>query len=433
MLHAFLFFIAAILTGVATAFGSQALKALIGFVQHLLFEGTFSFYYHLFDLTAPVHPLVLIAAIPVVGGVLATYLIMRFAPEAKGHGVPEVIDAIVHHKGIIRPHVSVIKAIASALCVGSGGSAGIEGPIVQIGACFGSMQHYWLKKITVAERCVLLACGGAAAFAAGFCAPLAGIAFAIEVMLPKRNWRAILAVILASAAAWLVTIGIEGIHSFLRMDPFIIEEQHPYIDYVMIGVGTGFFSALFVYALRKGDAWHEHLKRKLGRAGPYILHGTGMLMVGLLLLTMGYLTGQLYINGPGYPVILRLLHPMHFDMQMVLLLIIMKFLITLFTLCSGGSGGIFSPLLLMGGAFGALYSLLLQYVAPELGYHYIGFVMAGMAGMIGGASAALFTAIIILLEMTQAYGMLLPFIVTVCTASWTRRMLINKTIYSPQK
>jgi CIC family chloride channel protein len=177
-------FFVAIAIGVCTGIGAAAFRGTIGIFHNLFFNGTFSLHYDASIHTALTHWAAAIILIPVIGSVLVTFLVTRFAPEAKGHGVPEVIDAVYYKKGIIRPHVVWIKALASSISIGSGGSVGREGPIIQIGSAFGS----WIGqifKVPPWERITWLACGAGGGIAATFNTPIGGILFATEIILQE--------------------------------------------------------------------------------------------------------------------------------------------------------------------------------------------------------------------------------------------------------
>ena len=192
--------ILAIAVGVIAGLGAVAFRAMIGGFHNLLFLGRFSFAYDA-NLHTPASPWgFLVILVPVVGALGVAFVVGTFAPEAKGHGVPEVMDAIYHREGRIRPVVVLIKSIASALSIGSGGSVGREGPIVQIGSAFGSTLGQ-VVRMPVRQRIVLVAAGAGGGIGATFNSPLGGIAFALELMLPVITSRSVLAVALATAVA----------------------------------------------------------------------------------------------------------------------------------------------------------------------------------------------------------------------------------------
>ena len=140
---------------------------------------------------------------PVIGGIFVTFLITNFAPEARGHGVPEVMDAIYYKEGIIRPIVALIKSLASALAIGTGAAVGREGPIIQIGASLGSTLGQMIR-MAPWQRITLVAAGAGAGIAATFNTPIGGVMFAIELMMPELSARTFLPVALATGAATFI-------------------------------------------------------------------------------------------------------------------------------------------------------------------------------------------------------------------------------------
>src|SRR5271169_820655 len=180
--------LASLAVGVVAGFGAVLFRALIGGFHNLLFLGRFSL-----DYDANVHTAASlwgawVIGVPVLGAVGVAWLVKTFAPEAKGHGVPEVLDAIYYHDGKIRPIVAAVKSLASALSIGSGGSVGREGPIIQIGSTFGSVLGQYIP-MAVWQRITLIAAGTGAGIAATFNTPIGGLLFAVELILPEVSVR----------------------------------------------------------------------------------------------------------------------------------------------------------------------------------------------------------------------------------------------------
>ena len=196
----------ALAIGVIAGVGAWGFRMLIGLFHNVLFLGQFSFVYDA-NAHTPLSPWGAgIILVPVIGALIVTWMVENFAPEAKGHGVPEVMDAIHYNQGNIRPVVAIVKSVASALCIGSGGSVGREGPIIQIGSAFGSTLGQ-IAKIPVNQRITLIAAGAGAGIAATFNAPLGGLVFAIELLLVSINVRTLLPVGLESDALLRVRHG----------------------------------------------------------------------------------------------------------------------------------------------------------------------------------------------------------------------------------
>ncbi|HEX3918295.1 MAG TPA: chloride channel protein, partial [Caulobacteraceae bacterium] len=174
----------ALLVGIITGFGAIGFRDLIGLVHNFAFSGRLSFSYDANVFTGPAPWGALVILVPVIGGILVTFVVSNFAPEAKGHGVPEVMDAIYYKGGVIRPVVALVKSLVSAIAIGTGSSVGREGPIIQIGSALGSTLGQIIR-MPVSQRIALVAAGAGAGIAATFNTPIGGVMFAIELMLPE--------------------------------------------------------------------------------------------------------------------------------------------------------------------------------------------------------------------------------------------------------
>src|ERR1700740_517395 len=193
----------ALTIGIVTGIGAIVFRDLIGFIHNLLFTGRLSWRYdaNLFTPASPWGPIIIL--VPVLGGLGVTFLVTTFAPEAKGHGVPEVMDAIYYQGGIIRPVVAVVKSLASALAIGSGASVGREGPIIQIGSALGSTLGQIIR-MPAGQRIALVAAGAGAGIAATFNTPIGSVMFAIELMMPEGSVETFLPVAIATGTATFV-------------------------------------------------------------------------------------------------------------------------------------------------------------------------------------------------------------------------------------
>ncbi|MGC1358627.1 MAG: chloride channel protein, partial [Xanthobacteraceae bacterium] len=178
----------AIVVGVITGFGAVVFRALIGLIHNAAFLGVLAVNYDASVFTPPGPWGAFIILVPVIGGLIVTFLITNFAPEARGHGVPEVMDAIYYKEGMIRPVVAVIKSLASALSIGTGAAVGREGPIIQIGSAIGSTLGQIIR-MAPWQRITLVAAGAGAGIAATFNTPIGGVMFAIELMMPELSAR----------------------------------------------------------------------------------------------------------------------------------------------------------------------------------------------------------------------------------------------------
>jgi CIC family chloride channel protein len=366
--------------------------------------------------------------VPMLGMVIATYLTRRFAPEARGHGVPEVMAAVATRGGIIRVRVVAVKALASAVTIGTGGSVGREGPIVQIGSALGSFVGQLLKCSGQRVR-LLLACGAAAGISATFNAPIAGMMFAAEVILNNFTGVSIAPLIIASVMGTVVmrtALGGDPASLDIGSIPFTLHSWE-LILFVGMGVLCGLGAWLFVKVLYYGEDCVENVKCHW-----IIKPLAGGLVVGILGLWIPN------IMGIGYETIETLfLHPGTewgaLSMKLALWAVgffILKIIATTTTLAAGGSGGVFAPSLFLGGALGAATGIA-SHVLFGTGVTSIGaYAICGMAAMVAGTTRAPITAILIVFEMTHNYQVILPLMLAVITAFVVATLLQKESIYT---
>ncbi len=420
----------AILTGIIAGLGALVFRVLIAWVHNGLFLGTFSLVYdaNLHTPTSPWGPAVIL--VPVLGSVLVTFLVTKFAPEAKGHGVPEVMDAIYYGRGIIRPVVAVFKALASAICIGTGGSVGREGPIAQIGSAFGSTISQ-VFPMTAKQRVTLIAAGAGAGIAATFNTPIGGLLFAIELLMHEVSVSTLVPVALATVTATYVGQLFFGVHPafvipaleqpyFFPLNPWLL------IPYSALGLLMGLLSTLYIRSLY----FFEDFFSTYSKRNPYLCHAGGMLAVGLLMYGILLTTGHYFIDGVGYAAVQDVLTGQMGTAGLMILLFALKLLATCLTLGSGGSGGIFSPALFLGATAGGAFGIILQQLLPGVSVSPAAFAVAGMAGMVGGTTGAAMTAIVMIFEMTLDYSVILPITITVVISYAMRTLLIKENIYT---
>jgi chloride channel protein, CIC family len=426
--HLYMFFLSC-LVGIVAGFGAILFRWMIAVVHNLFFYGTFNGQYNVFAHAPESTWGIFILFSPIIGAVLVTFLVKTFAPEAQGHGVPEVMNAIYHEKGKIRPIVAVIKTLASAISIGSGGSIGREGPIAQIGSAFGSMLSMFVNMPT-AQRVILVAAGAGAGIAATFNAPIGGIAFSIELMLVSIAGRTLLPVGVAVVIATYISRYFLGVSPMLG---HLITPEDPTIAFnvmglpitIIFGLLCGACSILFI----KGLYWMEDLFNMIP-CNQYIRHMFGMLIVGLMMIAFMHYTGHYRIQGVGYATIISILDGLILNPWFLLILIVTKFLATSITLGSGASGGVFSPILFIGSALGMLFGILLNMMYPSIHINPFYFVMAGMSAMISGASGAIVTAIVMVFEITGNSNALLLMILSSVIALGVRRHYMKESVYT---
>jgi CIC family chloride channel protein len=416
--------------GIIAGLGAVAFRALIAFFHNLLFLGRLSVSYDA-NVHTPASPWgVAVILVPVLGAVGVAFLVKNFAPEAKGHGVPEVMDAIYYRKGVIRPVVALVKSLASALSIGSGGSIGREGPIIQIGSSFGSTVGQILH-LPPWQKITLIAGGAGAGIAATFNTPVGGLLFAVEIMLQEVSVRTLVPVAIATATATYIGRVFFGPHPSFIIPQFETPYFHltnPVVLLAYVGLGhiTGVTSSLFIKSIY---AFEDFFQKRV-KGGYYVQHVMGMLLVGILmyLLMVGF--GHYYIEGIGYSTIQDALSGNQSALFFLVLLFLLKLLATSLTLGSGASGGIFSPSLFMGATLGGAYGVLLHQIFPQLQVSPPAFAVAGMAGMVGGATGAAVTAIVMIFEMTLNYDVIIPMTITVAISFGLRKVLSKESIYT---
>lgn len=423
------FWLLAMLIGLVGGCGAFIFRGMIAFVHNLLFLGKISFFYESNVHTPPSPWGPLIVFVPVIGGMGVTWLVHTFAPEARGHGVPEVMDAIYYNKSVIRPVVALIKSLASALSIGSGGSVGREGPIIQIGSAFGSSIGQWLR-IPAWQRTTLIAAGAGAGIAATFNTPIGGVLFAAELLLHEISVWTLVPVVIATASASYVGRFFFGPNPAfaipeLRISYFHLTHPILLLAYVGLGLLIGLVSVVYIRSIY---AFEDFFDAKI--RNPYLRHGTGMLLLGILMYVVLLQTGAYHIEGVGYATIQQVLSETLTSFWLLLLLFALKLFATSLTLGSGASGGVFSPALFLGATLGSAYGILLQHIFPGITISPAAFAVVGMAGIVGGATGAAITAIVMIFEMTLDYGVIVPMTTTVAIAYGVRKMISNESIYT---
>ncbi len=422
------FFVWSLVIGAVGALGAVVFRGLIAFFHNLLFLGQISVYYDA-NVHTPESPWgAWVILVPVVGAVGVAFLVRNFAPEAKGHGVPEVMDAIYYHKGVIRPIVAVVKSLASALSIGSGGSVGREGPIIQIGSSFGSTLGQLLK-LPPWQRATLIACGGGAGIAATFNTPIGGVLFAVEIMLHEVSARTLVPVVIATVTSSYIGRLILGVNPSFVIPTLEMSTTHPthllvLLFYPGLGGLMGLVSVGYIVAIYRCEDFFD----KYVPGNYYVRHMLGMLGVGVFMYAVFAGTGHYAIEGVGYATVQDILSG-HVT-WILLLLGALKLLATALTLGSGASGGVFSPALFLGATVGGVYGLALHELFPTLPIDPAAFAVAGMAGVVGGSTGAALAAIVMIFEMTLDYRVVIPMTITVALSYGVRRLLHPQSIYT---
>jgi len=409
--------------------GAVVFRGLISLFHNFFFLGRFSFFYSA-NAHTPASPWgVWVILVPVAGAVLVAFLVKNFAPEAKGHGVPEVTDAIYYQRGVIRPIVALVKALASSISIGSGGSVGREGPIIQIGSAFGSTLGQ-IVRMPEWQRLTLVACGAGGGIAATFNTPIGGMLFAIELILPEVSARTLVPVAIATGGATFIGRMAFGDHPSFDIPALAIPSAHAippmaYLAYIVLGLLLGLVAVLYIRSLYKIEDLFERIPGNY-----YTRHVTGMLLVGLMIYSSMHYFGHYYVEGIGYATVQDTLTGALTDPRLMLVLFAAKLIATSITLGSGGSGGIFSPSLFMGAVLGAAFAVLMNRIAPGLHLDVPGTAVIGMACVVGAATGAVLTSVVMIFEMTRDYNVIIPVIVGVAFAYGTRSLLNADSIYT---
>ena len=387
--------------------------------------------------------------IPMAGALLTGLLVYYFAREAGGHGVPQVLDAIVRKGGKIPARIGFVKVIASICTVGTGGSAGAEGPIVQIGAVTGSVIA---NKIGVPRQHIgtLVGCGAAAGISSIFNAPIAGVFFALEILLRDFSLKTFTPIVIASVFATAMTQVILGENNAIfptELTTYVFS-VYELPSYIILGVLCAFGAWGFTMILERGEDAFDKL-----RVHPVLKPVIGALMLGLLGLAgmwaFGNMSGRSILGeghnsipaffGNGYAVIGHLLDPVSYTdasilwgaMGVLLILVVAKILATTFTLASGGSGGVFAPGLFTGAAIGGVFGILLEKLGLIAdGSSPASYALVGMAAVIAGTTFAPMTAILILFEITREPHVLAPIMLAAIVSTAMTRKLMPDSIYT---
>ena len=419
----------ALVVGIVAGVGAIFFKYLIAVIYNLAFYGIFTL--HL-DPNAygPPSPFGAgIILVPVIGGLIVVWLVRSFAPEAKGHGVPEVMFAIYHQNGNVRGIVALVKSLASAISIGTGASVGREGPIIQIGSSFGSTFARALRLVQH-QKITLLSAGAGAGIAATFNTPLGGVLFASEVLLPEVSTRTFLPVVVATATSTYVYRAVMGVESAFVV-PFDGLAQGHLVNgaELLLASALGVLMGLAAWAFVKLLAWSEDVFEESG-INPYLQNVIGMFAVGLLGYAFLLFTGHYHVYSVGYSSIQDVLNGGMTTAWLLLLLFVGKLVATCLSLGSGASGGIFSPSLFMGATLGGAVGVIGEAMLPGAGITPITFAIIGMGAMVGGATSAAMTAIVMIFEMTRDYEIILPLVLSVALAIGVRRALTTADIYT---
>lgn len=354
---------------------------------------------------------------PTIGGLIVGLIVYYVAHEAKGHGVPEVMEAIALRNGKIRPRVVVAKLIASAVCIGSGGSTGREGPVIQIGSSVGSTIGQFLH-VNPERMKVFVACGAAAGIAAAFNAPVAGALFSVEIILGDFGVAQFSPIVIASVMATVVSRSFLGDFPAFQVPRYELVSPLELIPYAILGIISGLVALSFIKTLYGMEDFFDRWK----------IHDVFKPMIGGLLIgIMGIFAPHLY--GVGYKSMNLALLGQLSGITM-LLLVFVKLVATSLSLGSGGSGGIFAPSLFLGTMVGGFFGGVVHQIIPQYSATAGAYSLVGMGAVVAGATHAPITAILIIFELTNDYKIILPLMISTIIATVLTTKLEKGSIYT---
>jgi CIC family chloride channel protein len=417
----------AISCGLGGAAGAVVFRFMIRAVQAAFFEGAGGLS-DLLDagLLAEAHDPLGVASelpwywrllLPALGGLAVGPLVWHFAREARGHGVPEVMAAVALRGGVIRPRVAAVKALASAISIGSGGSVGREGPIVQIGAALASAFGQLLR-VPASQLRTIVGCGAAAGIAATFNAPIAGALFAAEVVVGDFAVAQLTPIVISSVVATLASRAVLGNYPAFRVPPYELVSPFELAPYMVLGLGAGLVALLFLFALyRTEDLFAkvpipESLKPALG---------------GLLVGAIGIWLPHVF--GVGYSSISLALGG-ELPMALLGLLLVAKIAATSITVGSGGSGGIFAPSLFLGAMTGGFFGSAVHQWFPDLTATSGAYALVAMGAVVAAATHTPISSILIIFELTQTITIIPPLMAACVVSTLVASFLERDSIYT---
>jgi CIC family chloride channel protein len=405
--------ITAAVIGVLGGIGAILFRQLINLVQYLAY-GEWTYSLALFDKLQWWH----VALVPAAGGLVIAPIVCYFARETKGHGVPEVMEAVALKQGVIRKRIVAAKTLASAVSIGTGASVGREGPIVQIGSAIGSTLGQILN-VSRSRLRTMVGCGAAAGIAATFNAPVAGVLFSLEIILGDFGVRRFTPIVISSVIATATS------HHFLGNTPaFAIavkyEMASPFelLTYSVLGAVAGLVALAFIWMVYCSEDAFERL-----RIPPLAKPVLGGLLIGLIGLKFPH------IFGVGYETIEMALNQ-ETAWTFLLILVGVKLAATSLTLGSGGSGGIFAPSLFIGAVLGGALGHVFHTLFPALTAESGAYALVGMGAVVSAATHAPLTSIMIIFEMTNDYKIILPLMFACIIGNVVASGLNRNSIYT---
>lgn len=402
----------AIIIGALAGYGAVLFRYGLKLLQILFYRNPEDF--QIFAASVPIY---LKVGLPTLGGLIVGLLVTFGAPEAKGHGVPEVMEAVALREGRIRKRVALVKILASGVCIGSGGSVGREGPIVQIGSGLGSTVGQLLK-VKGTQIKTLIGCGAAAGIAATFNAPIAGTLFALEILLGDFGLASFSPVVLAAMLATTISRHYFGTLPSFSVPGYSLQSNWEIFIYPFLGVLSGLVAILFVTTLYRCEDLFEKLALP-----DYLKAPLGGLLLGLMLVYWPQ------VLGVGYGAInVALVNG--FSIGLLLALALVKILATSITLGSGGSGGIFAPSLFIGAMTGGFFGNVVHHFFPTITAGPGAYALVAMGALVAGTTQAPITSILIIFELTNDYKIILPLMSACLISTIISSVSLKGSIYT---
>ncbi|MBU2468764.1 MAG: chloride channel protein, partial [Proteobacteria bacterium] len=401
-----------VVVGVLGGYGAVGFRLLINFLRTLAYGGDGDFLAVLAGL-----PWWWLLLIPAAGGLVVGPMIYFLAREAKGHGVPEVMEAVTLHGGLIRKRVVIVKSLASAISIAVGGSVGREGPIVQIGSAIGSAVGQVLR-VSAGRMRILVGCGAAAGIAATFNAPVAGMMFAMEIILGDFAVATFSPIVISAVMATAISRFYLGDFPAFVVPAYQLVSAWELLLYAGLGLAAGAVGAAFSAVLYKTEDLVDAIRIPEYLKTP---------LAGLALGAMGL--GFPWVLGVGYEGIELALHH-QLAWWLMLIIVAAKILATSLTIAGGMSGGIFAPSLVIGAMLGGAMGGLAHELWPGLTAGPGAYAIVGMAAVVAGATHGPITAFLILFEMTGGYQIILPLMIGCTLATLVAQQINRESIYT---
>lgn len=404
----------AVLVGFVGGLVAQGLLELIYLFTNIFFYGRFSF-----AITNPAHNHLgaWVILIPAIGGLLVGIMIHFWEPTLKGHGIPEAMESVLFGHSRMRLRVAILKPLATAFAIGTGGPFGAEGPIIQTGAAIGSLFGQSIG-LTPYYRRVLLASGAAAGMAATFTAPLAGVLVAVELLLFELRARSFIPVALAAAVATGVRIHFAGWAPLFPTPAFKLTGMRELWLFAVLGILMGIVGVIMIRVLSWLEDFFDELPIRHALIWSPVI---GALILGIL----GYFYPQVF--GTSYDTIRDMLND-RLTTGHLIGVSIAKFWALVISLGSGTTGGVFAPSLVVGGGLGAAFAVGMQHLLPNVVSDPAFYALVAMAAVFGGIARAPFTSIVFLFELSHNPNSLLPLIVCVMISDGFVRLCSRDSI-----